>query len=101
MISSPLSALRILSPRLPTLLINPLPQEILSPSISLHLFPSTHSHLPTVKGRVAYRAALWTAPVAWGSVPIVGSVKLKTMSERMARAGSVMDRDDTYGDEKL
>ena len=99
-------ALRILSAHLPTLLVNPLPQEILSPNISLHLFPSTHPHLPAVKGKVAYRAAIWTAPVAWGcmpSMPIVGNVKLRILSERMVRAGSVTDFDNehTYGPEKL
>ncbi|KAI1916019.1 hypothetical protein LOZ12_004625 [Ophidiomyces ophidiicola] len=95
--------LRTLTTHLPTLLLHPIPQEILSPNISLHLFPSTHPHLPTVKGRVAYRAALWTAPVAWGSVPIVGNVRLQIISERMVRGGAMceFDRDDSYGDEKL
>lgn len=79
--------MRTLSPLLPNILTNPLPQEILSPTISLHLFPSTHPHLPAVKGRVAYRAALWTAPVAWGCVPIVGNVKLKIVSEKVVRSG--------------
>ncbi|EAS37127.1 uncharacterized protein CIMG_02481 [Coccidioides immitis RS] len=95
--------LRILTEQLPTLLVNPLPQEILSPNITLHLFPSTHPHLPTVKGRVAYRAALWTAPVAWGSVPIVGNVRLQIMSERMVRGGAMSDfnGENNSGDEKL
>ncbi|KAI9846188.1 MAG: hypothetical protein M1837_004302 [Sclerophora amabilis] len=75
--------LRILQSRLPTLLQTPLPQEILSPQISLHLFPSTHPHLPTATGRVSYVAALWTAPMAWGRVPIVGNVRLRILSERM------------------
>ncbi|EEQ32511.1 hypothetical protein McanMca71_004125 [Microsporum canis] len=79
--------LRTLSKQLPTILVNALPQEILSPSISLHLFPSTHPHLPTVKGRVPYRAALWTAPVAWGSVPIIGNVNLRIVSERVVPTG--------------
>ncbi|EXJ91502.1 hypothetical protein A1O3_00050 [Capronia epimyces CBS 606.96] len=79
--------LRTLSPLLPNILTNPLPPEILSPNISLHLFPSTHPHLPVVKGRVAYRAALWTAPVAWGCVPIVGNVKLTIISEKIVRTG--------------
>ncbi|KAI9816360.1 MAG: hypothetical protein M1832_005117 [Thelocarpon impressellum] len=79
---------RVLQARLPTLLQSPLPQEILSPQISLHLFPSTHPHLPTVSGRVAYVAALWTAPMAWGRVPIVGNVKLDVLSERMVRNGA-------------
>jgi hypothetical protein len=72
---------------LPTLLVSPLPQDILSPHISLHLFPSTHPHLPTVSGKIAYTAALWTAPVAWGRVPVVGNVRLKILSERMVKNG--------------
>ncbi|KAI9795495.1 MAG: hypothetical protein M1825_001457 [Sarcosagium campestre] len=79
--------IRILQSRLPTLLNSPLPQEILSPQITLHLFPSTHPHLPRVSGRVAYLAALWTAPVAWGRVPIVGNVRLRILSERMVKSG--------------
>ncbi|EXJ93711.1 hypothetical protein A1O1_02104 [Capronia coronata CBS 617.96] len=79
--------LRTLSPLLPNILTTPLPPEILSPNISLHLFPSTHPHLPAVKGRVAYRAALWTAPVAWGCVPILGNVKLQIQSEKIVRTG--------------
>ncbi|KAL2127364.1 hypothetical protein VTI74DRAFT_10867 [Chaetomium olivicolor] len=75
--------LRILQPRLPTLLQAPLPQEILSPRITLHLFPSTHPHLPTVTGRVAYIAALWSSPIAWNRVPLVGNVRLEILSERM------------------
>ncbi|KAI1124106.1 hypothetical protein F5Y10DRAFT_38438 [Nemania abortiva] len=75
--------LRILQERLPTLLQSPLPQEILSPDVSLHLFPSTHPYLPTVSGRVAYIAALWTSPIAWNRVPIVGNVRLEILSERM------------------
>lgn len=74
--------IRILQERMPTLLQSPLPTEILSPSISLHLFPSTHPHLPAVRGRVAYIAALWTAPVAWGRLP-GGNTTLEVMSERM------------------
>lgn len=80
--------LRILQERLPTLLQSPLPQEILSPQITLHLFPSTHPHLPTVSGRVAYSAALWTSPIAWGRVPLVGNVKLEILSERMSQTSS-------------
>ncbi|KAI0406324.1 hypothetical protein F4802DRAFT_110786 [Xylaria palmicola] len=75
--------LRILQERLPSLLQTPLPQEVLSPNISLHLFPSTHPYLPTVSGRVAYIAALWTSPIAWNRVPIVGNVRLEILSERM------------------
>ncbi|KAB5582511.1 hypothetical protein GE09DRAFT_1246267 [Coniochaeta sp. 2T2.1] len=77
--------LRILQSRLPTLLNSPLPQEILSPSISLHLFPSTHPHLPAVRGRVAYQAALWTSPIAWNRLPGLGNVRLEILSERMVR----------------
>lgn len=65
-----------------------MPQEILSPQITLHLFPSTHPHLPTVSGRIAYLAALWTAPVAWGRVPVVGNVRLVILSERVVKNGS-------------
>ncbi|KAH8678112.1 hypothetical protein BX600DRAFT_451482 [Xylariales sp. PMI_506] len=75
--------LRILQKRLPTLLQSPLPQEILAPNISLHLFPSTHPYLPAVSGRVAYTAALWTSPIAWNRVPIIGNLKLEILSERM------------------
>ncbi|KAL1871578.1 hypothetical protein VTK73DRAFT_2007 [Phialemonium thermophilum] len=77
--------LRILQERLPTLLESPLPQEVLSPNISLHLFPSTHPHLPAVSGRVAYKAALWTSPIAWNRMPVVGNVRLEILSERMVR----------------
>ena len=73
---------------MPTLLQSPLPQEILSPQITLHLFPSTHPHLPTVSGRVAYSAALWTSPIAWGRMPLVGNVKLEIMSERMIKSSN-------------
>ncbi|CAG7937112.1 unnamed protein product [Penicillium olsonii] len=84
-------ALRTLSPLLPTLLYNTLPTNILSPSVNLHLFPSTHPHLPIVKGRTLYRAALWTVPVAWSSVPLVGNVKLQILSERIVRSGTLLD----------
>jgi len=93
-------AIRILHERLPTLLASPLPQDILSPQISLHLFPSTHPHLPTVSGRIAYLAALWTAPVAWGRVPVVGNVKLTVISERMIRHGG-NNASSAFRDEKL
>lgn len=56
---------------------------MLAPNISLHLFPSTHPHLPTVSGRVAYNAALWTSPIAWNRVPIFGNVKLEILAERV------------------
>lgn len=77
------AALRVLQDRLPTLLQSPLPQDILSPNITLQLFPSTHPHLPTVSGRVAYNAALWTSPIAWNRVPIIGNVKLEILAERV------------------
>jgi hypothetical protein len=99
------TALRTLSPLLPTILYNTLPAEILAPSVSLHLFPSTHQHLPTVKGRTLYRAALWTVPVAWSSVPLVGNVKLQIESERIVRAGTILEPEhgDQHdcGDERL
>lgn len=79
--------IRTLHERLPTLLASPLPQEVLSPVISLHLFPSTHPHLPTVTGRIPYTGALWTAPMAWGRLPLLGNVKLDIVSERMVRNG--------------
>ncbi|KAI9671225.1 MAG: hypothetical protein M1817_003732 [Caeruleum heppii] len=101
--------LRILQPRLPTLLstANPLPADILGPDITLHLFPSTHPHLPAVRGRVPYLAALWTAPVAWGRVPLIGNVGVEVLSERMVQGGSYvspLDDGDTAsagGEEKL
>ncbi|PNY29247.1 Uncharacterized protein TCAP_00834 [Tolypocladium capitatum] len=77
------NTLRVLQERLPTLLQSPLPQEILAPNISLQLFPTTHPHLPAVSGRVAYNAALWTSPIAWNRVPIIGNVKLEILAERM------------------
>ncbi|OGE51423.1 hypothetical protein PENARI_c013G02699 [Penicillium arizonense] len=83
--------LRTLSPLLPTLLYNTLPTKILAPNVNLHLFPSTHPHLPTVKGRTLYRAALWTVPVAWSSVPLLGNVKLQILSERIVRSGTLLD----------
>ncbi|GLI72440.1 hypothetical protein PoHVEF18_000617 [Penicillium ochrochloron] len=80
-------------------------KKILAPSVNLHLFPSTHPHLPTVKGRTLYRAALWTVPVAWSSVPLVGNVKLQILSERIVRAGTILDpkHEDQHdcGDERL
>ncbi|ETN43873.1 uncharacterized protein HMPREF1541_11004 [Cyphellophora europaea CBS 101466] len=97
--------LRTLSPLLPNILTVPLPPSIISPSVTLHLFPSTHPHLPVVKGRVAYRAALFTAPVAWGTVPLVGNVKLRIVSEKMVRTGygadATRDLDGDAGEEKL
>ncbi|KAM3510056.1 hypothetical protein MY11210_006062 [Beauveria gryllotalpidicola] len=75
--------LRILQDRMPTLLQSPLPQHVLAPNISLQLFPSTHPHLPVVSGRVAYTAALWTSPIAWNRVPLVGNVRIEILAERM------------------
>ncbi|KAM0286120.1 hypothetical protein ACHAQH_001129 [Verticillium albo-atrum] len=77
--------LRILQDRLPTLLQYPLDQDILAPNISLHLFPSTHPHLPVVSGRVAYTAALWTSPIAWNRIPVIGNVSLEVHTARMTR----------------
>jgi len=98
--------LRKLSPLLPDLFTTHLPPEIISPNVSLHLFPSTHPHLPVVKGRIPYRAALMTAPVAWGCVPVVGNVKLTIVSERMVRSGfitapSAEEHHGSLGEEKL
>lgn len=92
---------RTLHERLPSLLQSPLPSDILSPQISLHLFPSTHPHLPTVSGRIAYVAALWTAPVAWGRVPLVGNVKLTILSERMVRNGGSTSSGEKWREENL
>lgn len=54
---------------------------------------------------MAYRAALWTAPVAWGCVPIVGNVKLTIVSERIVRTGYItsaqLDENPDLGEEKL
>lgn len=98
--------LRTLSPLLPNILSTPLPPDLLSPSVTLHLFPSTHPHLPIVKGRVPYRAALWTAPVAWGCVPLVGNTRIKILSEKIVRTGYLgtpvdEENDLDLGDEKL
>ncbi|KAF2688404.1 hypothetical protein K458DRAFT_330724 [Lentithecium fluviatile CBS 122367] len=93
--------IRILHDRLPTLLVSPLPQDVLSPQITLHLFPSTHPHLPTVSGKIAYTAALWTAPVAWGRVPVVGNVKLKILSERMVKKGGACSSDDSQNEQLI
>ena len=52
-----------------------------------------------------YRAAQWTVPVAWSSVPLVGNVKLQILSERIVRAGTILDPEhgDQHdcGDERL
>jgi hypothetical protein len=91
--------IRILHERLPNLLASPLPQDILSPNIVLRLFPSTHPHLPSVSGRIGYTAALWTSPMAWGRMPVLGNIKLIILSERMLRTGSGGKRADN--NEKL
>ncbi|KAH1493567.1 hypothetical protein KXX57_006889 [Aspergillus fumigatus] len=61
--------------------------------------------LGKMKGRTLYRAALWTVPVAWSSLPLVGNVKLQILSERIVRAGTVLDPDgcseSESGDERL
>ena len=77
------TAISTLKDRLPTILQQPLPTEILAPNISLHLFPSTHPHLPVANGRAAYRAALWTSPLAWNRVPIIGNVGIEVRTVRM------------------
>lgn len=99
-------ALRIISSHLPKIFINPLPPEILSDNITLHFFPSTHPHLPVVKGKIPYKAALWTAPVAWGSVPIIGNVQIQVLRERMVHephhSSTEIQHDDLLnGQEKL
>ncbi|EPS43006.1 hypothetical protein H072_2998 [Dactylellina haptotyla CBS 200.50] len=83
----------ILKQRLPTLLQSPLPSEILSPSITLQLFPSTHPNLPSVRGRMAYIAALWTAPVVWGRIPGI-KVRLEILSIKMIRGCIPLERVD-------
>ncbi|KAF3921455.1 hypothetical protein ABW21_db0205452 [Orbilia brochopaga] len=86
----------ILKENLPTLLQSPLPSEILSPSITLQLFPSTHPHLPSVRGRMAYIAALWTAPVVWGRIPGI-KVRLEILSVKMVKGGVPLDEVDSSG----
>ncbi|KAK6528712.1 hypothetical protein TWF694_003953 [Orbilia ellipsospora] len=83
----------ILKERLPTLLQSPLPSEILSPSITLQLFPSTHPHLPSVRGRMAYIAALWTSPVVWGRIPGL-KVRLEILSIKMIKGGIPLEKVD-------
>lgn len=38
-----------------------------------------------MSGRVAYIAALWTSPLAWNHLPIIGDVRLEILSERMVK----------------
>ncbi|PUU80945.1 hypothetical protein B9Z19DRAFT_894949, partial [Tuber borchii] len=92
--------IQTLRSHLPTLLQTPLPLDILSPSITLNLFPSTHPHLPTVRGRVAYVAALWTAPVAWGRLP-GRNRRLEILSERMLRDGQGQGGGEGEGGEEV
>lgn len=55
-----------------------------------------------MKGRIPYRAALWTTPLAWGSVPVVGNVKLDILSEKIVRSGYISPPScDDIGEEKL
>ncbi|KAF8426695.1 hypothetical protein EV426DRAFT_572580 [Tirmania nivea] len=70
---------------LPTMLSSPtsIPNSVLSPSITLHLFPSSHPHLPTARGRVAYKTALWTSPFVWGQLP--GRAKLEILAARVVK----------------
>ncbi|KAF8468287.1 hypothetical protein BDZ91DRAFT_103743 [Kalaharituber pfeilii] len=75
--------IRTLQSSLPTILQSPLPSELLSPQITLHLFPSSHPHLPTARGRVAYKTALWTSPFVWGQIP--GRVRLEILAERVVK----------------
>ncbi|KAJ6262184.1 hypothetical protein Dda_2989 [Drechslerella dactyloides] len=90
----------ILKENLPTLLQSPLPSEILSPSITLRLFPSTHPHLPSVRGRMAYIAALWTAPVVWGRIPGI-KVRLEILSVKMIKGGIPLDEAGERGGEQM
>ncbi|KAF2858617.1 hypothetical protein K470DRAFT_196164, partial [Piedraia hortae CBS 480.64] len=76
---------RTLHKRLPTVLQSSLPADILNAQVELRLFPSTHPHLPAVRGRLAYTAALCTAPMAWGRVPLVGNVRLSILSEQLIK----------------
>lgn len=41
-----------------------------------------------MSGRVAYIAALWSSPIAWNRVPLVGNVRLEILSERMVDGGA-------------
>lgn len=94
--------IRILHEQLPTILQKPLPQDVLNPDISLHLFPSTHPHLPTTSGRLRYIAALSLAPMGWGRVPLIGNVKLDILSEKMVKSGGgSLHSACRTGDEKL
>ena len=34
---------------------------------------------------MAYNAALWTSPIAWNRVPLVGNVRVAVVSERVTR----------------
>lgn len=54
-----------------------------------------------MSGRVAYIAALWTSPLAWNRVPIIGNVKLEILSERMVSPPyySSPKRSEAYGEQ--
>lgn len=59
-----------------------------------------------MRGRIPYKAALWTAPVAWGCVPVVGNVKLDIVSEKIVRSGFIsapshVEESDNLSEEKL
>ncbi|PKS09737.1 hypothetical protein jhhlp_004358 [Lomentospora prolificans] len=75
--------IRILKERLPTILQQPLPSEILADNISLHLFPPPIPTSPVANGKAAYKAALWTSPLAWNRLPIIGNVGLEVQSIRL------------------
>ncbi|BFZ61054.1 hypothetical protein YB2330_002112 [Saitoella coloradoensis] len=81
--------IRTLRQHLPHILETPLPAKILSPSVKLHLFPSTHPNIPRVSGRVPYLAALrlasWTVPVILKRQPPTNHVRLEILSERMIK----------------
>lgn len=94
--------IRILHEQLPAILQKPLPQDVLNSDITLHLFPSTHPHLPTTSGRIRYIAALSLAPMGWGRVPLIGNVRLDIISEKMVKnGGGGPDTVPGAGDEKL
>ena len=51
---------------------------------------------------MAYIAALWSSPIAWNRVPIIGNVKLEILSERMVKQPpvySVPRRSDAFGEQ--
>jgi hypothetical protein len=50
---------------------------------------------------VAYIAALWTSPIAWNRVPIIGNVRLEILSERMVKQPPLVSprRQGAYGEQ--